>query len=293
VIEMRAPAKVNLYLHVTGRRPDGYHLLDSLVGFVDAADVLTMAPSSTYRLTIGGPFAHQLVDATACRDNLVTRAAEMLARHLGRAPSASIHLVKNLPIAAGIGGGSADAAAALIGLCRLWGHEVGWSDLSQLARRIGQDVPACLASAPARFVGIGDMVEPVRALPDAGIVLANPAYPLVTPHVFGEFRSRGMAFSVPQPFEGTETVEALADALATRRNDLEAVACDLVPAIREVLGALTGCEGCLLARMSGSGPTCFGLFPSAKHARVAAQRLACAHAQWWVTASTWYAGRPA
>jgi 4-diphosphocytidyl-2-C-methyl-D-erythritol kinase len=181
----------------------------------------------------------------------------------------------------------------MLGLCTLWGVHVRMRELSEIARRIGQDIPACLESMPARFVGIGDVVIPAPVLPQSWLVLANPGHPLATPRVFGEFRSRTLPFSDPAPIiDEANTIEALAQALSERRNDLETVARSLVPAIGDVMDALADCENCLLARMSGSGPTCFGLFPSASHARTAARRLARAHKQWWVSAATWYAGRP-
>ncbi len=256
-----APAKVNLYLHVTGRRADGYHLLDSLAVFPDVGDVLTAAPADALSLHVEGPFAAGLAGEA---DNLVLRAA----RALGVA-GARLVLEKNLPIASGIGGGSADAAAAL----RLLGADR--ADLPALALGLGADVPVCLASRPARMQGIGEILLPAPALPPVGIVLVNPGVAVATPAVF---RARAPGFTPPAALPGGwPDAAAMAADLAACTNDLQAAAISLCPAIAEVLDALSGA---LFARMSGSGATCFALFADADAARAAAAGLA--RPDWWV-----------
>jgi 4-diphosphocytidyl-2-C-methyl-D-erythritol kinase len=221
----------------------------------------------------------------------VTRAAQALAQELGRPLQADIRLTKNLPVASGIGGGSADAAATLISLCRLWGVEPASGLLQPLARRLGQDVPACLDSTPAQFVGIGDTTRRAPAMPPAWLVLVNPGVALPTPHVFAAYRNQPAGFSAAAPLGAVGDFAELADGLARRRNDLQQAATMLAPQIADVLAALAACEGCALARMSGSGATCFGLFASADHARRAAARVARSRSGWWVTATSWYRGR--
>jgi 4-diphosphocytidyl-2-C-methyl-D-erythritol kinase len=269
-----APAKLNLYLHVIGRRPDGYHLLDSLVAFASAHDTVIVAPADTLELALEGPFGTALA---AEADNLVLRAARLLADEAGRQPAASITLVKRLPLASGIGGGSADAAATLRALARLWGLTLDETTLMALALRLGADVPMCVAGHAAFAGGIGELLSPAPALPAAGLLLVNPGAPLSTPAVF---RARTGPFSTAGRFaEAPRDVAALAALLAARGNDLTAAACALCPVIAEVLEALAGTPGCRLARMSGSGATCFGLFDDEATAAAAARIVA--RDGWW------------
>jgi len=275
-----APAKLNLYLHVVGRRPDGYHLLDSLVAFADIGDAIAAAPADTLSLAIEGPFAAALDGPRG--ENLVWRAASELARHLGRAPGAALTLTKNLPVASGIGGGSSDAAAALRALTALWQAHPEASALATIAARLGADVPVCLDARTAWLGGIGDRVEPAPVLPPVAIVLANPGTPLPTAAVF---KRRRAPFSPPARFaEAPRSPVRLVELLAVRRNDLTAAAIALVPAIGNVLAALEAANGALLARMCGSGATCFALFAAADQAAAAADRLRAAHPRWWVAA---------
>lgn len=269
-----ARAKVNLHLHVTGRRADGYHLLDSLVVFAEAADAVTVAPASALSLSLCGPEAGALA---AEADNLVLRAARLLAEAAGRPlPGAALVLEKRLPVASGIGGGSADAAAALRALNRFWGLGMAADRLEALALRLGADVPVCLASRPARMAGVGEVLTPAPALPDFGMVLANPRVSLPTPRIFA---ARTGAFSAPAAFpSGWADVVAMAAALRSLRNDLEPPAVGLCPPIAEVLAALRALPGALLARMSGSGATCFAIFADAAAAERAAEALPAA---WW------------
>ncbi|UEM04600.1 4-(cytidine 5'-diphospho)-2-C-methyl-D-erythritol kinase [Skermanella rosea] len=278
-----APAKLNLYLHVLGRRPDGYHELDSLVAFADIRDTVTIRPADRLTLEIDGPFAPALA-GEAAGDNLVTRAAVLLARALGRdEPGAAITLTKRLPVASGIGGGSADAAACLRALARLWAIGADDARLAPIAARLGADVPVCLSGRPAYFGGIGDIVDPAPPLPSCAVVLVNPGTPLATPAVF---KARSGPFSLPARFEGEPPADAaaLVALLAARGNDLTAPARTLVPAIAEVLEALDRTPGCLLARLSGSGATCFALYADRDEAAAAAAGLESDHPGWWVRA---------
>jgi 4-diphosphocytidyl-2-C-methyl-D-erythritol kinase len=275
-----APAKLNLYLHVLGRRADGYHLLDSLVAFADIADEIIAEAAPALSLRLEGPFAGGL--APAPQDNLVWRAATLLAAHLRRAPAASLTLVKNLPLSSGIGGGSSDAAATLRALLSLWQAKIDERALHALALQLGADVPVCLAARTAWLGGVGEQVEPAPALPPLAVVLANPGAALPTAAVFQRFAAPFSAparFAAP-PRDGVQ----LAAWLAERRNDLTASAMALVPELGAVLTRLAAAEGALIARMSGSGATCFALFSVADAAASTAKRLRAEHPNWWVAA---------
>lgn len=273
-----APAKVNLTLHVTGRRADGYHLLDSLVVFGPAQDVLHAEPDTGLSLQLGGPFAAGLV---AEPDNLVLRAARSLAAWAGRAPNAALVLEKNLPVASGIGGGSADAAAALRLLVRLWSLDVPAAVLAELAAGLGADVPVCVAGRPTRMRGVGDVLSPAPGLPQCGMLLVNPGVALATASVF---RARDADFSPPMDLpESWLDAAAMASDLAAMQNDLEPPALALCPEVGAVLAALRATSGCLLARMSGSGATCFGLYADAGAAARASEGLPV---NWWHSAGS-------
>lgn len=277
---VEAPAKVNLTLHVVGKRDDGYHLLDSLVAFAGVGDTLDFTPAETVTLDVVGPTA-ALIPAEG--ENIVLKAARLLAEASGVSKGAAIRLTKRLPVAAGIGGGSADAAAAIKGLCRLWDVTLAPEAMRKLALSIGADVPVCLAGTPTRMMGIGEELEPAPALPPAWLVLVNPMVPLHTPAVF---KARTGAFSAADPLRHSPAdAQALALDLAARRNDLTPPAVSIEPVVGEVLAALAASTSCLLARMSGSGATCFGLFAEAAEAKAAAQSLALAQPGWWVAAA--------
>jgi 4-diphosphocytidyl-2-C-methyl-D-erythritol kinase len=276
----RAHAKVNLDLLITGRRADGYHQLDSLVVFVELADRLTFQHRRELTLELGGPFAAGLESEG---DNLVLRAARALAAHLGRGPGARIVLDKQLPLAAGLGGGSADAAATLRGLGRLWQATLAPGELAAMALRLGADVPVCLASRPVRMRGIGEILEPVPGLPRLDLLLVNPGVPVATAAVFAGLGGR-VPEAVPDQDRPLDRAD-LAGWLARRPNHLEAPARRLAPAIDEVLAALGAQPGCRLARLSGSGATCFGLFADPAGAAAAAAAIAAARPGWWVRAT--------
>ncbi len=281
-IRLAAPAKINLYLHVVGRRATGYHDLDSLVMFATEGDVLTvraLPAGEALRLSLDGPFADALLNEPMA-NNLVVRAALAMAGQLGRSPALAITLTKRLPIASGIGGGSADAAACLRALCRLWHHPEHAPELLALAAGLGADLPVCLKGRAAYFGGIGDRLDPAPLLPDCPAVLVNPGVQVPTPTVF---RNRAQIYTAPARLETPPTdVAALAEALSWRRNDLTEAAIAVAPVIATVLRELEATEHCLLARLSGSGATCFALFPDTAAAASAARALAAAYPGWWV-----------
>lgn len=271
-----ARAKVNLYLHVIGRRDDGLHRLDSLVAFAAVGDLLHAAPAEDLSLSLSGPFASALeIEA----DNLVLRAARALAAEVGLPAQAHLTLDKHLPVASGIGGGSADAAATLRALGRLWNRAADPAALARIALALGADVPVCLTSRPRQMGGIGERLEPAPDLPDCGVVLVNPGVALATASVF---RARSGAFSSQARLPARwDDAAAMAADLRELRNDLEAPARNLCPAIDIVLSALAAQPGCLLARMSGSGASCFGLFATPQLAAETAPRLV--RNGWWVS----------
>lgn len=277
---MLARAKVNLYLHVTGRRADGYHLLDSLVVFAEAGDEIAMAPAERLSLAIDGPFAAGLDHGP---DNLVLRAARALQDLTGTQRGAAIRLTKNLPVASGIGGGSADAAATLAGLCGLWNLEPHRAALMAVAARLGADVPVCLNGQPCFVGGIGEELVPAGDLPPAWLLLANPGIATPTPAVFkarqGPFSSAARWAEPPRDFA------EFAARLRAAGNDLTAAALSVTPAIGQVLAALQRLHGCALSRLSGSGATCFGLFADEESARAAEARLRADHTGWWIVAA--------
>jgi len=276
-----APAKLNLYLHVTGRRADGYHLLDSLVAFSDIGDRLSVAPAPRLTLDIIGPFARDLAHDDA-QKNLVWRAAEALAARLGRSPDVAVTLEKNLPVASGIGGGSSDAAAALKALAAHWQASLDENALLTIAAELGADVPVCVIARPSFFGGIGDEIVPSPRLTPAPLLLVNPGIALPTAAVF---RARQGAFSPPARFAAPPaSIAELASLLKERRNDLTDAAIGIAPAISDVLARLAAQPGALIARMSGSGATCFALFEETAAAAAAAASLKTAQPGWWVAA---------
>jgi 4-diphosphocytidyl-2-C-methyl-D-erythritol kinase len=275
-----APAKVNLSLLVTGRRADGYHLLDSLVVFGPAMDRLHASPAEGLSLRVEGPFAAGL---TAEPDNLVLRAARALADWAGRPADAALVLEKNLPVASGIGGGSADAAAALRVLSRLWGLAPPVAVMAEIALSLGADVPVCVASVASRMQGVGEDVTPLPTLPACGLLLVNPGVAVATADVF---RARRAAFSASAKLPlAWPDAAALAATLRGLGNDLEAPALGVAPVIGTVLAAMRQLPGCLLARMSGSGATCFALFGDPVAARSAGATLPTS---WWRNAGPLY-----
>ncbi len=277
-----APAKINLALHVTGRRPDGYHTLEMLVAFAEVADQLEARTAARDTLTITGPFASALGNGEG---NLVLRAlAGFRARWPGRLPEGiAISLAKNLPVAAGLGGGSADAAAALRLLAAMAGG-VPISDLAGVAAALGADVPMCLYSRPAEVRGIGEIVLPLRHFPACHVVLVNPLIPVVTADVFRRLERHANP-SLPDVTDALTRPAQLALWLDETRNDLEPPAIAMVPVIGELIAHLRDASGSIIARMSGSGATVFGLFGSSAQAHQAAHDLRETWPQYWVAAS--------
>lgn len=274
--EAFAPAKINLTLHVTGQRADGYHLLDSLVVFADVGDRVEVAPGDGLSLTIDGPMA---AGVPLGEDNLVLRAARLIG-----CDDAAIRLTKNLPMAAGIGGGSSDAAATLRALARLTGRPLPGREA---LLTLGADLPVCMEAVPQRMRGIGEVIERVPPLPPVWLVLANPGVHLPTPAVFRALERKDGA-PMPQPLSAFADAAVLAGFLQDQRNDLEAPAVSLAPVIGEALRGLAAQQDCLLSRMSGSGATCFGLFAGAAAADRAGAALRQSNPNWWIYATHTY-----
>jgi len=279
-LDERARAKVNLALHVVGRRGDGYHLLDTLVVFPEIADGLSARPAPGLVLDVDGPFA---AATPAGNDNLVLRAARML-RARCESVGAHLKLTKNLPVEAGIGGGSADAAAALRLLNRMWGCDLDPAALASLGAGLGADVPMCVHSRPLRARGIGEDVVPLAGWPAIDLVLVNPARRLRVADMFAALREpHGTGLGeVPRSFKDAADLAAY---LKSLRNDLEAPARDRAPELAAALKELGARPGCLMARMSGSGPTVFGIFAAAAEAARAAGWMSAQHSDWWVAAT--------
>ncbi len=283
-----APAKINLFLHVGDKRLDGYHDLSSLAVFADVGDWLVLAPANALSLKITGPFAAALAGD---EDNLVLQAARALLKWAAengfKSKGAELTLEKNLPVASGIGGGSSDAAAALLMLAQHWALPIGIEKVRELALALGADVPVCLSARPAYMSGIGEVLSPAPELPPFALVLVNPGVSVPTAQIFKALRTRtGTAQS--KPFKG-DTAHDLALWLDHLSNDLAAPAIDIAPVITQVEAAITATDNCLLARMSGSGATCFGLYATHDQASIAAKALVKAHPGWWVRSARTYA----
>lgn len=279
-----APAKLNLFLHVVGRREDGYHLLETLFVFTEAGDELTASAADSLLLTIEGPYAGAL--AGEAQDNLVLRAARALAEAAGlQNAGARLVLRKNLPVAAGLGGGSADAAAALRALNQLWVLNWSLEQLAEIGAGLGADIPACVYSQPMWGRGIGTELIPTRLAEALPVMLVNPGLPLATPDVFRAYAALGREFSAELPEQDSSLQPSLAWA-AGLANDLETAARLCLPLLEEVRDALLVHEGARLVRMAGSGPTWFAVFDNQAQAGLAAERLRRCHPDWWVAETT-------
>ena len=277
-VEVFAPAKINLTLHVTGQRADGYHLLDSLVVFADLGDVITSEPAEDTSFRITGPAARGVPKGA---NNLVLRAEQLMGSDRG----AALTLHKVLPAASGIGGGSSDAAATLRALSEMWGVPVPDADA---LKALGTDVPVCMTGRPARISGVGEYIRPV-SVPNVHLVLVNPNVPLATSQVFDALQQKKNA-AMQTKLPHWQDVSDFCNWLAAQRNDLEPPARTLVPVISAAISQISATSGCLLARMSGSGATCFGLYASATAATAAAIEISDAHDDWWVvSAGLWQA----
>jgi len=284
-----ASAKINLALHVTGRRTDGYHQIETLVVFADYADVVSAAPCADgrMRLTIRGPFAAALAETTQPNDNLAIRAAAELMRAAGRKklPPMKLALTKRLPVAAGLGGGSADAAATLRLLDRLWGMRLGDEKLAEIGLRLGADVPMCLLSRPLVAKGVGDKITLVTGMPSLPVVLAHPGVAVPTAAVFARLGQDERSPLPPLPTR-FDTLLDVIFWLRKARNDLAEPAAKVAKPAAAGARALMSDSECLFARMSGSGAAAFGIFTTADAAERAAARLREAKPGWWVASAT-------
>jgi 4-diphosphocytidyl-2-C-methyl-D-erythritol kinase len=278
-VSEKAAAKINLTLRVICRRADEYHELESLVAFAGIADTLSLQPGVEDGLNVTGPFAGK---SGSTGDNLVLKALTVLRQHVTGLIAGHFLLEKKIPVAAGLGGGSADAAAALRLIARANGIALDDPRLMVAARAVGADVPVCVDPRPRFMRGVGELLSEPLVLPELPAVLANPGAALATRDVFEKFaggQSEGSHTTIPRDFDG------LIDFLKRNGNDLTAAASACVPAVAEVLSALSGLPGVMLARMSGSGPTCFGLFASRAQADAAARHLELERKNWWVRAT--------
>ena len=287
-LNVLAPAKINLYLHITGQREDGYHLLDSLVAFVDIGDEILIEPAQDFSLKITGPFAGSFTasdrDASPDSSNLISRAVWNLSRAAQKIPNIKITLTKNLPLASGLGGGSSDAAATLWGLLEWWKIPTNAPYLEDLMLQLGSDVPVCLTCQSSHMTGIGDILNPLQSLPETPILLVNPGTPCQTDLIFQNYSKPYQSpITMPESFDDSKQ---LVDFLAAQTNDLTESAVEVAPQITQILSSLDQQKGCLLSRMSGSGATCFGLFNTKEDVMDAAEHISCQQPSWWVRAGT-------
>jgi 4-diphosphocytidyl-2-C-methyl-D-erythritol kinase len=279
-----APAKVNLYLHVTGRLDNGYHMLDSLVAFADIGDQVEIEPAADFQFRVKGPYANGFgpkeLDASPNSANLVVQAVWSLAQAAQKVPNIRATLIKNLPLASGLGGGSSDAAAVIWGLLEWWALSSQAHYLPGLMARLGADVPVCLPCKPSRVRGIGDILDPAPSMPEVAIVLVHPAKPCPTAEVFSHFGDQFMETqTLPASFD---TFDTLISFLREQENVLYKPAYNLVPEISNAINALAAQKHCALARLSGAGATCFGLFQHERDAKQAAKTIASENPDWWV-----------
>jgi 4-diphosphocytidyl-2-C-methyl-D-erythritol kinase len=279
VIVEHAPAKLNAFLHIVGKRADGYHLLDSVVFFTEFGDTVRVKEADEWGFECIGPYAAALVD-TPPEANLVMKAAHALAHHAKIDSKAYITLEKHIPVGAGIGGGSADAAATLRALCKLWQLHIPHAELLTIAVGIGADVPVCLEARTAWMRGIGELVTPVAVPFPYHVLLVNPNIPLPTPCVFAAYVGQHRA---PLPLSDEPSWEEL---LGATHNDLEGAAIECVPQVAEVLHWLRTYTRPVVARMSGSGATCFALYTNERDALQAQQQLSKEQPHWWSVATT-------
>ena len=286
MLKVFAPAKVNLHLHVTGRRADGYHDLDSLVAFADIGDVLFFERARNFSFSVDGQFAGSFLggelDTSPQSKNLVVKAAWAISNLLARELNVEITLQKNLPLGSGLGGGSADAAACLWGLCQYWGLSLPPTHLASLASQLGSDVPVCLNMETAIMRGTGDQLSAAPAFPELPVLLVWPGRPVATKDVFTTLGLKSFSRSAVLP-ENFESVPALCEYLKRETtNDLAARAGEILPVIRTALNEISIRPGCGLARLSGSGSTCFGIFNSQDQCQSAAETLAAQNPGWWI-----------
>ncbi|MBX9684668.1 MAG: 4-(cytidine 5'-diphospho)-2-C-methyl-D-erythritol kinase [Hyphomicrobium sp.] len=285
VLSEDAPAKVNLTLRVLGRRSDGYHELQSLVAFArDIGDVVTLDAAQPTRVTVAGPMSHALIG-----DNLVETAVRQIEQAIPAISVGAVALDKRLPVAAGVGGGSADAAALLRIVCRAHPALPAQLDIEDLARRLGADVPVCLINRPAMMSGVGERIAAVSFPAAIHAVLVNPMVPVPsnkTAQVFAALDAPPVqSTQVSADMPDVADLEALLTVMQLRGNDLQSAAISVMPVIEDVLAALDRSPSCLIARLSGAGPTCFGLYRTRDDAATAAALISHQNAKWWVRAT--------
>jgi 4-diphosphocytidyl-2-C-methyl-D-erythritol kinase len=284
-IRVFAPAKINLHLHITGKRDDGYHELESLIAFADIGDWISLKPSTAFNLQITGPFAKSFSaperSAGPDSQNIILQALYRLAAKAQKsAPPVSITLEKNIPLASGMGGGSSNAASTIWAALKLWDIELSRPALDDLLLSLGADVPVCFHAAPALLRGIGDVVTPLSFLPEMPVVLMNPLKPCPTAGIFKSYRGGFKPESILPAH--IEKAKKLLHFIRANDNDLTAAAVQMVPEITNIIQALKNTKGCQLARMTGSGATCFGLFENLPEAHMAAQTLGRENPDWWI-----------
>nr|WP_276515118.1 4-(cytidine 5'-diphospho)-2-C-methyl-D-erythritol kinase [Pseudemcibacter aquimaris] len=275
-----APAKINLDLLITGRREDGYHLLDSLVVFTEFGDELYIEKSDSLSLDITGPFSNGL---TVNEDNLVLRAAKLIAEEAKIQPNFKFHLVKNLPVSSGIGGGSSDAAAAIKLIIELFNLEISDERLNEIGLKLGADIPVCLLGQTSHMSGIGEKLVPFDIKDDLYLLLVNPSISVSTPEIFKEYKIENHEFDKERHFSKNEVhLPFILDALNNSHNSLQSAAVSKKSVIQDVISAIDTTEGLLLSRMSGSGATCFGIYSSEKDCHNAYELIIKEKNNWWV-----------
>ncbi|MEZ5758745.1 MAG: 4-(cytidine 5'-diphospho)-2-C-methyl-D-erythritol kinase [Emcibacteraceae bacterium] len=277
---MLAAAKINLDLRITGRRDDGYHLLDSIVVFADYGDILTVETGRGLTLEISGPFSDGLDYGP---DNLIIKAAQLFFKETAISPNVNFKLIKNLPVSSGIGGGSADAAAAIRLLMDLYKPEISQTRIMALALEIGADVPVCLYSQSAQMCGIGERIKPITIADDIYMLLVNPLKSVSTADVFKAYANSGQDFESEREIaKGPVHIQLMLNILKDSTNSLEQAACALESEIEDILKALNKTEGALISRMSGSGATCFSLYRTKEDCAAAALKIREFNKSWWV-----------
>jgi 4-diphosphocytidyl-2-C-methyl-D-erythritol kinase len=286
VLTIFAPAKLNLYLHVTGRLDNGYHTLDSLIAFADIGDSIDIEPAQDFEFHVRGPyekiFSPKELDASPNSANIAVQAAWALARAAQKTLNIRVTLTKNLPLASGLGGGSSDAAAVIWGLCEWWNILRNTHYLPGLMAKLGADVPVCFSCKASRVRGIGDVLDPAPPIGETPIVLVNPGRHCSTAEVFAHFSG---TYKEPMPLPPSlENFKDLIAFLKSRENDLQPPALEVAPEIASALKLLENQKGCAFTRMSGSGATSFGLFENEAHAQKAAKTIAAKNPGWWVKA---------
>jgi len=276
-LSIMAPAKINLCLHIVGRRRNNYHLISSLVVFLSVFDTISVVKSRILKLNVNGPFAKYLGSK---QNNSVMKAAQGLQKFCNLQVGAEITLTKNLPISAGIGGGSADSAATIKLLSRLWKIKVGKGALMELGQSLGADVPVCLVGKPSFVEGVGEEIKMIQSFPNIWILLVNPHKPILTKTIFNNFRKR---YSKKLPTENKSfSLNKLISFLKKSDNDLTSLAVHYSPEIKTILNDLSLIEGCLLSRMSGSGATCFGIFSEKESAIKAKKAFLKLNPNYWI-----------